>query len=129
MDKKIITTGAVLACLAIIFGAFGAHALKNILTFEALQSFEVGVRYQMYHALAMVFIGLSHQIPKPVKNTLFGFFFCGVLLFSGSIYLLSFKELLAFPIEKIALITPLGGTLFIIGWIVFIVKIIRLKST
>lgn len=129
MDKKIITTGAVLACLAIIFGAFGAHALKNILTFEALQSFEVGVRYQMYHALAMVFIGLSHQIPKPVKNTSFGFFFWGVLLFSGSIYLLSFKELLAFPIEKIALITPLGGTLFIIGWIVFIVKIIRLKST
>jgi len=129
MDKKIITSGAVLACLAIIFGAFGAHSLKNILAPEAFQSFEVGVRYQMYHALAMVFIGLSNQLPKTVKNTSFRFFFWGVLFFSGSIYLLSFKELIAFPMEKIVLITPLGGTLFIVGWIVFTVKIIRLKST
>jgi uncharacterized membrane protein YgdD (TMEM256/DUF423 family) len=100
MDKKIITSGAILACLAIIFGAFGAHSLKNILPPEALQSFEVGVRYQMYHALAIVFIGLSNQLPKAVKNASCRFFFWGVLLFSGSIYLLSFKELIAFPIEK-----------------------------
>jgi len=128
MDKKLIISGAILACLAIILGAFGAHSLKTILTPETLQSFEVGVRYQMYHALTLVFIGLSHGLPKSVKSILFHFFFWGILLFSGSIYILSFKDFMSFPIEKIALVTPLGGMLFIVGWIVFTVKIIRLKS-
>lgn len=127
MDKKIVSTAATIACLAVVFGAFGAHALKEIINQEALATFEVGVRYQMYHALALLFIGLSTTNSTKTKKLVAFCFVFGVFLFSGSIYLLSLKEILPFAVSKIAFLTPIGGLFFIIGWVILAVRVWKLK--
>src|SRR5690606_4003764 len=93
MDKKIIVTALLFGMTAIILGAFGAHALKEKLTLTELATFETGVRYQMYHALFLLFVGVSHSISGKTKRLVFYFTVVGVLLFSGSIYLLSTQTL------------------------------------
>lgn len=128
MNKNIVITAAVIACLSVVLGAFGAHVLKDLLQPESLLTFETGVRYQMYHALALLFIGLSTVLPNEIKKTVFKFFLLGVFLFSGSIYLLSLKEIIPFEVTKIAFMTPLGGVCFIVGWVLLAVKIFKLKS-
>ena len=70
MDKKIISTGAILGMIAIILGAFGAHALKKVLSIEELSTFETGVKYQMYHAIFLLFIGMNSDIAKKIKKTI-----------------------------------------------------------
>lgn len=122
-----VITAAILACLAVVFGAFGAHGLKELINADALATFEVGVRYQMYHAIAMLIIGLSTMVPTKTQKMVLLFFTFGVILFSGSIYLLSLKEILPFEVTKIAFLTPIGGFGFIIGWIFLAVGIIKLK--
>ena len=89
MDKKILLTAAVLGLTAIIFGAFGAHALKKVLTEAQLQSFEIGVRYQMYHALFLLFIGTFTFLGEKERSIIFYLTIIGVLFFSGSIYFLA----------------------------------------
>ena len=117
MDRKIITTAAFLGMTAIILGAFGAHALKKVLNLEQLNTFETGVKYQMYHALFLLFVGLSQTITEKTKKIIFYFIVVGVLFFSGSIYLLATNNLTAFDFRKIGFITPIGGLLLIVGWI------------
>ncbi len=117
MDRKIITTAAFLGMTAIILGAFGAHALKKVLNLEQLNTFETGVKYQMYHALFLLFVGLSQTITEKTKKIIFYFIVVGVLFFSGSIYLLATNNLTAFNFRKIGFITPIGGLLLIVGWI------------
>jgi uncharacterized membrane protein YgdD (TMEM256/DUF423 family) len=128
MNKKIITTALLLGILAIIFGAFGAHALKKFLTPDQLISFETGVRYQMYHALFLLFLGGTHKVSdRRTKNTIFLLILIGVILFSGSIYLLTTKEITSVDISPIAFITPIGGLLLILGWIALLISFIRKK--
>ncbi|PKP25458.1 MAG: DUF423 domain-containing protein [Bacteroidetes bacterium HGW-Bacteroidetes-2] len=127
MDKKIVSTAAVIACLSVIFGAFGAHALKELINQQHLATFEVGVRYQMYHALALLFIGFSTRISPRTKRLVFLSFVLGIFLFSGSIYLLSLKEILPFSLSKIAFLTPIGGLFFIIGWMLIAIRVWKLK--
>lgn len=127
MNKKIITTALSLGILAIIFGAFGAHALKKFLTPDQLISFETGVRYQMYHALFLLFLGGTHKVSDRTKNTIFLLILIGVILFSGSIYLLTTKEITFVDISPIAFITPIGGLLLILGWIALLISFIRKK--
>lgn len=117
MDRKIITTAAFLGMTAIILGAFGAHALKKVLNLEQLNTFETGVKYQMYHALFLLFVGLSQNIAEKTKKIIFYFIITGVIFFSGSIYLLATNNLTAFDFRKIGFITPIGGLLLIVGWI------------
>ena len=117
MDRKIITTAAFLGMTAIILGAFGAHALKKVLNLEQLNTFETGVKYQMYHALFLLFVGLSQSIAEKTKKIIFYFIVVGVFFFSGSIYLLATNNLTAFDFRKIGFITPIGGLLLIVGWI------------
>ncbi len=117
MDRKIITTAAFLGMTAIILGAFGAHALKKILNLEQLNTFETGVKYQMYHALFLLFIGLSQSILEKTKKIIFYFVVIGVVFFSGSIYLLATNDLTSFDFKTIGFVTPIGGLLLIIGWI------------
>ena len=117
MDRKIITTAAFLGMTAIILGAFGAHALKKVLNLEQLNTFETGVKYQMYHALFLLFVGLSQTITEKTKKIIFYFIVVGVFFFSGSIYLLATNNLTAFDFRKIGFITPIGGLLLIVGWI------------
>lgn len=116
MDKKTITTGAFLGMLAIILGAFGAHALKAVLSPEQLITFETGVRYQMYHALFLLFIGTTGLLSQKTKKTIYYLVLVGVLFFSGSIYLLATNGLTSFDFRVIGFITPIGGLLLILAW-------------
>jgi uncharacterized membrane protein YgdD (TMEM256/DUF423 family) len=116
MDKRIIYTGAILGMIAIILGAFGAHALKKVLTIDEQSTFETGVKYQMYHALFLMFIGLTTRLPEKAKNTIYLLVVFGVILFSGSIYLLATNSLYTFNFKVIGFITPIGGLLLILAW-------------
>ena len=101
MDKTILSTGAILGIIAIILGAFGAHALKKMLSIDQLSTFETGVRYQMYHALFLLFLGLMTQVSQRTKKTIFLLVLVGVILFSGSLYLLATNDLTSFNFTTI----------------------------
>ena len=116
MDKKIISTGAILGMIAIILGAFGAHALKKMLSMEELSTFETGVRYQMYHALFLICIGIINELSQKTKKIIYNLVVFGVLLFSGSIYVLATNSLTSFDFKTIGFITPIGGLLLLLAW-------------
>ncbi len=128
MDKRILSTGAILGMIAIILGAFGAHALKKVLSIEQLSTFETGVRYQMYHALFLLFFGLMKDIPQKTKKAIYFLVLFGVILFSGSIYLLATNDLTSFDFKIIGFVTPIGGLLLILGWGVLLMNIMNKKS-
>ena len=119
MQKKFLKIAAVLGALSVILGAFGAHALKQLISDKNLQTFETGVRYQFYHVIALFITGILY---KDFTNNYLqwaGRLFClGILLFSGSLYLLSFIELTDMTgLKWVGAITPLGGVCFIIAWL------------
>jgi uncharacterized membrane protein YgdD (TMEM256/DUF423 family) len=120
MTKKIITTASILGALAIILGAFGAHALKKVLSPEQLITFETGVKYQMYHALFLLLIPSITSLSDKAKKSILILVQLGVLLFSGSIYLLATNDLTAFNFKVIGFVTPIGGGLLIAAWCVLI---------
>lgn len=111
--KKNLSITAALGIITIILGAFGAHMLKERLSIDSLQSFETAVRYQMYHVIVLLFVNTYADFSMKVKNSISLFFFIGILLFSGSIYLITIAEI---PAKSIWFITPLGGVSFMIGW-------------
>ena len=117
INKNIVVTAALLTALTIMIGAFGAHGLKELISEKSLVSFETGVRYQMYHVIVMLVLGLSTGVLPKTKKWVFRFFIIGILFFSGSIYLLTLNEFLPFDAKTIAFITPIGGFLLIIGWL------------
>ncbi|MFZ0599235.1 MAG: DUF423 domain-containing protein [Flavobacterium sp.] len=128
MKRKIVLAGAFMGMIAIIFGAFGAHLLKKYLAVEELSTFEVAVRYQMYHALFLLFLSTRKDIAEKTVKTIYNLVVSGVILFSGSIYLLATKSLTIFDFKIIVFATPLGGFLLIIAWAVLFVTIFRKKS-
>lgn len=127
-DKKIVITASILGAISIAFGAFGAHGLKEFVNEQTIDSFNTGVRYQMYHAIVLLILGLSSMIPTKTKKQVYWSFLIGIVLFSGSIYLLSMKEILSIKVSFIGLITPIGGLLFIWGWVCLGHGIYKLKS-
>ena len=116
MNKKITATAAFLGMVAIILGAFGAHALKKVLTPEQLISFETGVRYQMYQAFFLFFLATQNDILEKTKKTIFTLILSGTFFFSGSIYLLSTTGITGVNFKSIGFITPIGGLFLIIAW-------------
>ena len=116
MDKKILLVAAFLGLSAIILGAFGAHALKKVLSVEQLQSFEVGVRYQMYHALFLLFIAVFTFLSEKERLVIFWLTIIGVLFFSGSIYLLTTNGITNLKTKFLGPITPIGGMFLILAW-------------
>ena len=107
--------GAGFAFLAVTLGAFGSHSLKAILTPDMLAVFETGVRYQMYHALALLVVGwTAHQCPQASVHIAGWLFAAGIVLFSGSLYVLALSG-----VRWLGAITPLGGLCFLAGWAVF----------
>ena len=110
---KNLIFASVFGLVAVAMGAFGAHALKDILEPEALQSYETGVRYMMVHALVLLFLNNSSALDQKTKNTLSYLFISGIILFSGSIFAIQLKLVGA---SSIWFITPLGGLLLISGW-------------
>lgn len=128
MNKTILITAAILGALSIILGAFAAHGLKKIISTEAIESFETGVKYQMYHALFLLFVGSSSFITLGYKKIIFYLVLVGIICFSGSIYGLATNTLTSFNFKKIALITPLGGLLLVSAWIVLLINFIKSNS-
>ncbi|MFY8112082.1 MAG: DUF423 domain-containing protein [Flavobacterium sp.] len=125
MSKKVISTATLLGMIAIILGAFGAHALKKVLSTEELVTFETGVRYQMYHALFLLFIGLSTTLSEKSQKIIYYLTVSGVFLFSGSIYFLATNSLTSFDFKKIGFITPIGGVLLISAWVVLLFDFLK----
>ncbi|WP_424492457.1 DUF423 domain-containing protein [Salinimicrobium sp. GXAS 041] len=128
MGKKILITGAIFGLFGIILGAFAAHGLKPQLTLEQRITFETGVKYQMYSAFFLLFLGVYARAKEKVKNICFFLTFIGTLLFSGSIYLLATNHLTSFDFAVIALTTPLGGSLMIGAWVVLLASLFKLKK-
>jgi uncharacterized membrane protein YgdD (TMEM256/DUF423 family) len=116
MEKRIIKTAAILGFIAIAFGAFGAHSLKKMVGLLELNTFETGVRYQMYHALFLLFIGTTNKISESVKKVIYLTTLSGIVLFSGSLYLLALNNFLPFNFKPFGFVTPIGGLLFLIAW-------------
>ena len=113
--------------IAIILGAFGAHALKKQLSIEQLNAFETGVRYQMYHALFLLFLGINSFINEKAKKTICQLVIFGVIFFSGSIYLLSTKPITGVDFKFIGIVTPIGGALLILAWSILFWNIWKVK--
>jgi uncharacterized membrane protein YgdD (TMEM256/DUF423 family) len=128
MERKIILTAAFFGVLAIILGAFGAHALKEILTPEQLASFETGVRYQMYHAFFLFFVASRKELSLKALNVIYNLVLAGVILFSGSIYLLTTKNVTNIDFKIIGFVTPIGGLLLIFAWLVLFATFFKKKS-
>jgi uncharacterized membrane protein YgdD (TMEM256/DUF423 family) len=128
MQTKILSTAAVLGLVAIILGAFGAHALKSVLTPEQLASFETGVKYQMYHALFLLFLGTTATVSPKATKMIFRLTVIGVVFFSGSIYFLSTRAITGIDLKSIGFITPIGGLLLIIAWFWLFIDLMRKKS-
>ncbi|MBA3721157.1 MAG: DUF423 domain-containing protein [Parachlamydiaceae bacterium] len=111
-QKTFWICGSLLAMLAIVAGAFGSHYLKNKLSIENLNIFEVAVRYQMYHALALIGLAIALRIfPSSLLITAGWLFIVGTVIFSGSLYLLILTG-----VKKWGAVTPIGGVLLVIGW-------------
>ncbi len=123
-EMNLIRLAAILGATAVIFGAFGAHTLKQYLTPEQLQTFETGVRYQFYHTFAILACGLLfNQNPLKKYNMAAGSFLAGIVCFSGSLYLLSTRTLLGLESWTwLGPVTPIGGLMFIIGWGMLVMK-------
>ena len=116
MDKKIILTALFFGFISIVLGAFGAHALKKVLSVDQLSSFEVGVRYMMYHALFLLFIGTTQILLPEQKNVIYYLTLFGTLFFSVSIFLLSTSNATGINFKFLGPITPIGGLLLITSW-------------
>jgi uncharacterized membrane protein YgdD (TMEM256/DUF423 family) len=108
--------GALYGMLAVVFGAFGAHALKKIFSEEQLKSFETGVKYQMYHAIVLLVIGYNFDFSSSLEPYIVYCFSIGTLLFSFSIYGLCLSAAKNKKIKILGPITPLGGLFLVIGW-------------
>lgn len=112
MDRLFIRLGAVAGFVGVALGAFGAHALRARLSADHLAAFETGVRYQLLHALALVLVGvLIGRRPAPLTTAAGWCFTLGIVLFSGSLYVLSITGTTA-----VGVVTPLGGLCFLAGW-------------
>ncbi len=122
MRNKNLSITAVLGIIAITLGAFGAHALKETLTSDALLSFNTGVRYQMYHVIVLLFVNIYTGFTTKTKNLISILFFIAILFFSGSIYAITAGGIDA---KSIWFITPLGGLLFIIGWFLMFLNFLK----
>jgi len=121
MDRFFFLSGAVAAFIAVALGAFGAHSLKTKLSADMLNIFEIGVRYQMYHALGLIAVAwATTRWPEANLNAAGWAFSVGIVVFSGSLYLLS-----ATDIRWLGAITPIGGLAFLIGWAILIWSIGR----
>ncbi len=125
MYKTALIAGAFFAGLGIVLGAFGAHALKQVLNAEQLQIFETGVRYQMYHAFALLAGGVLYAtFPSRLVRLSCIFFLIGIVLFSGSLYAMTFMKIQGqVGLGGLGIITPIGGVFFVLGWLMLMLGV------
>ena len=124
MTQFTLIFAAIFGMLAIILGAFGAHALKKILNTDQLKSFETGVKYQMYHAIVLLLLGFQLEFTQPIETYMVYSFIGGIVLFSFSIYGLVISSAKNKKLRFLGPVTPLGGLLLTIGWGLFLYYVI-----
>ncbi|MEJ6799797.1 MAG: DUF423 domain-containing protein [Crocinitomicaceae bacterium] len=127
MNKKIVVTGAVLILIGIILGAFGAHSLKKVVDSSQVLSFETGVRYQIYHGFALIILGVNADRLLINSKWVIRFILLGVAVFSLSIYLMVMQGPMGLSLKFLGPITPIGGLLMVLGWVIFIKNLLLQK--
>jgi uncharacterized membrane protein YgdD (TMEM256/DUF423 family) len=128
MQKQFIIIGSLLGALAVILGAFGAHSLKSVIP-DQIDTFHTGVQYHFYHTIAIfVVVSLFGKLPEKALKVAGRMFIIGIICFSGSLYLLSCKELLGINTSILGPITPIGGTFFIIGWSILLWNAFKMEK-
>jgi len=127
MQKIYLVIGSLLAGLAVALGAFGAHGLKKIVSSENVATYQTGVQYQMYHALALILVGiLSERIYNGFISSAGVLFVAGIIFFSGSLYLIVSMNAMSKTVPTaIGILTPVGGLFFILGWVCLIVGLLK----
>ncbi|OJJ22059.1 hypothetical protein BKI52_08450 [marine bacterium AO1-C] len=125
MHKLLLMAGAIFSGLSVALGAFGAHALKALLEKnQRVDVFETAVRYQFFHALALILLGiLAQQMPHKYLNNAGYAFIIGIIIFSGSLYILAITN-----IRWLGAITPIGGVAFIVGWVLMLLAVMGSKG-
>jgi uncharacterized membrane protein YgdD (TMEM256/DUF423 family) len=118
LQKKLLTHGSIICALAVAFGAFASHGLKNKITAENLSIFETGIKYQFYHGIAILSLyGMQRRLHEQTIKIVFYLLLIGIIVFSGSLLLLSTRELtMGETLKPLGLITPLGGLSLITAW-------------
>lgn len=115
---RFIKTGIILLTLTVVLGAFGAHTLKPHLSSYQIDIFEKGILYQFVHGLGLILVGILHkQFTLSRSRFIYYCFVIGILFFSGSLYLLACKDMISIPTSVVGPLTPIGGILFILGWL------------
>ena len=126
MNRRIILTASLFGCIAVIFGAFGAHSLKNVLSADAMAIWAKGIEYQFYHTFALLFLSTFARFRTKLVDFSFYCFSIGTLLFSGSLYLLATRDILHLSfVNIIGPVTPLGGLLLVAGWILLFLAALK----
>lgn len=127
MNKRIIITAACFGVIAVILGAFGAHVLKKLITVEQLETWHTAVQYHFYHTLALLFLSTFARFKNNLINISSYCFVLGIVFFSGSLYLISLKDVFELNTKFIGPITPIGGLFFILGWLGLLLAAIKDK--
>jgi uncharacterized membrane protein YgdD (TMEM256/DUF423 family) len=127
MHRWFLITASLIGALSVALGAFAAHSLRQILPADTVAIFETGVRYQFYHAFALLAVAVLYEkYPGSLLQWAGNCFQIGIILFSGSLYLLTaLKAAEAVGISKIGILTPFGGLFFIAGWILMVIAFIK----
>ncbi len=125
MKQIVLIAATIYGGLSVTLGALGAYALKKVLSEAQLQSFEVGVKYQMYHAIVLLVIGFFLSFDTRLQQFMGWSFMAGTFLFSFSIYLLSLSGWMGVSLKFLGPVTPLGGLLLILGWCLLLIQVLR----
>jgi len=127
MRKTFLVVGALSGAVAVSLGAFGAHGLEQIVSAADVAVFQTGVQYQMHHTLALMLLAIVYErLPSKWITTSAYLFACGVLFFSGSLYLITALKAKSVIVPSlVGLITPVGGLCFIMGWLCFLIGVLR----
>ncbi|MCC8410159.1 DUF423 domain-containing protein [Mucilaginibacter sp. UR6-1] len=128
MNKQIIFTAAVFGAVAVILGAFGAHGLRALIAERQLEVWQTGVQYNFYHVFALLFLSTFTRFKNKLIAAAYYLFTLGIVFFSGSLYLLSCRDLLGWNwLSVLGPVTPIGGLLFIAGWVCLALAALRYR--
>ncbi|WP_010522773.1 DUF423 domain-containing protein [Aquimarina agarivorans] len=128
-SKIILVTAAIFGILGVVLGAFAAHGLRTILTEAQLESFQTGVRYQFYHAFLLLFVGVADFLSAKQLQIIWMLTLTGVVLFSGSIYILNLDEyIIGTNVKAIVFATPIGGVFLIAAWSYMLMSLLKISS-
>ena len=128
MKKSAAIWGSIFGFLAVLLGAFASHLLKNYLSPILLDSFEIGIRYQIYHAFFLLFLSTQNFLKNSKFKWIKYLTVVGILLFSGSIYILALKDLISWDTKFFVFLTPLGGTCLLLAWFILIINLVKNRN-